>query len=49
MIRYTPVADGLDDWSVVLHDKFRDLSMSFIEVGAYLGYEVSVKKKPETS
>jgi len=43
------VADDMDDWSVKLHDRFRDLSMSFIEVGRYLGYEVSVKKKSETT
>lgn len=40
-------ADDVDDWSVMLHDKFRDLSMSFIEIGSWLGYEVSIKKKSE--
>lgn len=41
------VADALDDWSVNLHDRFRELSMAFIEVASWLDYDVSIKKKAE--
>jgi hypothetical protein len=38
------LADDLDDWSVQLHDRFRDLSMAFTELGKHLDYKVTVKQ-----
>ena len=39
------VADDLDDWSIKLHDQFRELCMTVMKFAGFLDYEVTVRKR----
>lgn len=39
------VANDLDDWSIKLHDQFRELCMTVMKFAGFLDYEVTVRKR----